>query len=49
MGISKTITEALNKQFNEELNSAYIYQAVAAGLLREKPPRLCRLDDRAGR
>lgn len=38
MGMSKTIAEALNEQFNEELNSAYIYEAVAADFYAKKLP-----------
>lgn len=38
MGISKTITEALNEQFNEELNSAWIYEAVAADFYAKNLP-----------
>jgi ferritin len=30
MAISKQMSDALNKQFNEELNSAYLYQSMAA-------------------
>lgn len=30
MAISKTMSDALNKQFNEELNSAYLYESMAA-------------------
>ena len=33
MSISRTMYEALNKQFNEELNSAYIYDSMAAYLM----------------
>jgi len=30
MALSKTMSDALNKQFNEELNSAYLYESMAA-------------------
>ncbi len=30
MAISKTMSDALNKQFNEEINSAYLYDSMAA-------------------
>lgn len=30
MAISKNMSEALNKQFNEELNSAYLYESMVA-------------------
>jgi len=30
MAISKSMTEALNRQFNKELNSAYLYESMAA-------------------
>lgn len=30
MAISKTMSEALNRQFNEELSSAYLYESMAA-------------------
>ena len=30
MALSKKMTDALNKQFNEEMNSAYIYMSMAA-------------------
>lgn len=32
MALSKTMTEALNTQFNEEINSAYIYESMVADL-----------------
>ena len=30
MAISKTMSDALNTQFNKELNSAYLYESMAA-------------------
>jgi ferritin len=30
MALTKTMSDALNKQFNEELNSAYLYESMAA-------------------
>lgn len=38
MAIPKAIADALNKQFNEELNSAYLYESMMADFLAKKLP-----------
>jgi len=38
MGVSKTMADALNKQFNEEMNSAYIYRSMAADFYAKNLP-----------
>jgi ferritin len=38
MAISKTMAEALNKQFNEELASAYLYDSMAADFYAKNLP-----------
>ena len=38
MAISKTMADALNKQFFEELNSAYLYESMVADFLAKKLP-----------
>lgn len=38
MSLSKAMAEALNKQFNEELNSAYLYDSMAADFYAKRLP-----------
>jgi len=38
MAITKTMSDPLNKQFNEELNSAYLYQSMAADFYSKNLP-----------
>jgi len=38
MAISKMMSDALNKQFNEELNSAYLYESMAADFYAKNLP-----------
>ncbi|KGM38391.1 hypothetical protein S1OALGB6SA_1230 [Olavius algarvensis spirochete endosymbiont] len=40
MAISKSMAEALNKQFNEELGSAYLYESMAADFYSKNLPGL---------
>ena len=45
MSLSKAMAEALNKQFNEELNSAYLYDSMAADFYAEATPWFRVMDD----
>ncbi len=38
MALSKIITDALNKQFNEEINSAYLYESMVADFYAKRLP-----------
>ncbi len=38
MSLTKAMTDAINKQFNEELNSAYLYESMAADFYSKNLP-----------